>query len=375
MRSERVTTATSPASDQHSEALRKAHPSAAPIEALKRAGSRALLRDLAYSWIHDIDELKSIDEISGQTERTYRNTCLRYILGYSPLGGATDRTHEGKFFNGAIPHLTIAQANDEIVAERLYREVMKLGYSRGTARAARTVLGRMVTYAKKHRIIERNNIKFLQIKHSRAAEEELRAVVPEPEHVAALLRAIEPRDDLMIRFALLSGLRTSEQRALRWSDLNETEGFVTVTRSMSANDGMTRVKSMSSRRSVPIAASLLKQLRAVREERMAFSSALIFPSERGTPLNHANVHVRLWKPAWERATAEWSRREPLVPFTWHQMRHFAVACWIRHGANHMQVMTWAGHKNIQTTLNLYGHLFRQSDPTGVMDAAAGEITG
>ena len=49
----------------------------------------------------------------------------------------------------------------------------------------------------------------------------------------------------------------------------------------------------------------------------------------------------------------------MEPFGMHDLRHAGISLWIRNGATPKQVQTWAGHASIQTTWDIYGHLWRE----------------
>jgi hypothetical protein len=49
------------------------------------------------------------------------------------------------------------------------------------------------------------------------------------------------------------------------------------------------------------------------------------------------------------------------PITLHEARHCAVAFFIASGLDLKHVSTWAGHSDIRTTLNRYGHVIPGSE--------------
>jgi integrase len=62
---------------------------------------------------------------------------------------------------------------------------------------------------------------------------------------------------------------------------------------------------------------------------------------------------RFWTPA--------VRRSQLGHITPHELRHTAAALWIDQGGNPVTVQRCLGHKDVRTTLQLYGHLFPEQD--------------
>ena len=49
------------------------------------------------------------------------------------------------------------------------------------------------------------------------------------------------------------------------------------------------------------------------------------------------------------------------PFRFHDLRHTCAAWLIATGAHPLEIKLRLGHKDIQTTMNVYGHLFPNAD--------------
>jgi Phage integrase family len=54
-----------------------------------------------------------------------------------------------------------------------------------------------------------------------------------------------------------------------------------------------------------------------------------------------------------------SHQDGMVGYTAHELRHVCASLLIASGATDMQVTTQMGHRRIETTKNIYGHLFAQ----------------
>ena len=75
---------------------------------------------------------------------------------------------------------------------------------------------------------------------------------------------------------------------------------------------------------------------------------LVFPGKDGSYLRH-DVEMKSWfEPLRERIGAPKLRR--------HDLRHYAISCWIEAGLNPKVVQARAGHSSIQITYDRYGHL-------------------
>jgi integrase len=110
----------------------------------------------------------------------------------------------------------------------------------------------------------------------------------------------------------ISGARPSEICALDWSAvyLDIDRPYFRIERSWcSKGSRYYAPKTKAARRTVPMATWLASLLR----ERRTTSSGegLVFPSTVGTPLNNANVRIRLWMPLLERAQVRYRDMESL----------------------------------------------------------------
>jgi integrase len=177
--------------------------------------------------------------------------------------------------------------------------------------------------------------------------------VPTPAEVRMLLEAADPKGRAMVALAALAGLRASELRALRWSDL-ALGGRPSVTVSARADKWSTigSPKSATSRRSVPLSA---ETARALKEWRMAQppGRTLVFGTASGRPDMLNNLQRRLLTPLCAKAGV---RR-----YAWHALRHYAVSAWLASGIDLKTAQHWAGHATLALTLDTYGHMIPRTD--------------
>jgi integrase len=117
-------------------------------------------------------------------------------------------------------------------------------------------------------------------------------------------------------------------------------------------------------------ASLVSTL---REHRMASrfkdEGDLIFPSEKGTPLDGRNMVRRYFEPA--------LRKAGLPRIRFHDLRHSFASLLIAEGAHPKLISEQLGHASVQITLDRYGHLIDQSygDASDRLEAALfGDVT-
>jgi integrase len=121
--------------------------------------------------------------------------------------------------------------------------------------------------------------------------------------------------------------------------------------------------------------------------RPADGSPPSLPSEASSraPLGHAE-RLRLPRAAQRSSLLQsWRRRfwnpaveaSGLVSVTPHSLRHSAAALMIDQGANPVAVQRRLGHRDIRTTLQLYGHRFPEQDDvlTARLEALRASVAG
>lgn len=150
-------------------------------------------------------------------------------------------------------------------------------------------------------------------------------------------------------FELLAstGLRVSEAIALRWMDLELGEMPCLWVRRSVVKGVIGAPKSRFGKRCVPLDSALSVRLGARRKPKES-EEALVFASERGTPLNPDNVRHRVLAPALKRAG--------LSGVGFHAFRHTCASLLIERGLSPLRLQRWMGHHSAAYTLDVYGHL-------------------
>lgn len=186
---------------------------------------------------------------------------------------------------------------------------------------------------------------------------------------AFLKRSADANDlELRVKFAASTGLRASEQWALRWRHLDLEARTVTVETRVDGFGNFDTTKSDAGKRTVPLSKQLAAELTA-RREATKFKGAedFVFADSTGGYTRHTNFTKRRWKPLIQRAAVK--------DIGWHSLRHFAVSTWIEAGLQPKAVQTLAGHASFHITMSRYGHMFPSADHTDAMDKIAAYLYG
>ena len=159
---------------------------------------------------------------------------------------------------------------------------------------------------------------------------------------------------LGIYISLSTGLRIGEICALKWSDINVTDGILTVNRTIERIyiiEGekkhtelvINTPKTKNSCREIPMNKELLGMLKPLKKV-VNDDYYILTNDERPTePRTYRNYYKRVME------------KLDIPKLKYHGLRHsFATRC-IEVGCDYKTVSVLLGHSNISTTLNLYVH--------------------
>ncbi|KQT48772.1 hypothetical protein ASG43_07915 [Aureimonas sp. Leaf454] len=261
-----------------------------------------------------------------------------------------------------LPRLGDVQLTDLTKGDVAHlRDVLqKQGVSVLTVRKILASLSRTLKHAAEKNWIATNPASGIRVTGGQD-DDDGKVVPPSRESLAAIIEAASPDVALRIRFASATGLRASEQWALRWGDVDFKRKEVRVGRTVDIY-GIVKdtTKSKAGRRAVPLSDALAAALKAHRGD--AVDDAYVFPSTTGGFTRHTNFIKRTWNPAMDAAGVD--------RLGWHALRHFAISTWVLGGINMKAVQTLAGHASFQMTADRYSHLLPEDAPHAAINRIA-----
>ncbi|MCV7175455.1 tyrosine-type recombinase/integrase [Mycolicibacterium sphagni] len=179
------------------------------------------------------------------------------------------------------------------------------------------------------------------------------------DEIGRVLRAADKDRAGHIWYLALSGLRRAEIAGLRWSDIDLTEGTLTIARGrVQAGAGKvveSEPKTRSSRRTLPLDEGLVAVLRRASaryaEERLALGgahadSAYVAVSEAGEPYTPDTL-TRMWHKIAKTAGVRQIRL--------HDARHSCGTALHLRGVPLAVIAKWLGHADAETTARIYAH--------------------
>jgi integrase len=172
--------------------------------------------------------------------------------------------------------------------------------------------------------------------------------------------ATDTRARALLLLAAFTGLRASELRGLRWSDIDLKKGELHVRQRADGYREIGDPKSEGSRRSVPLdLATVGDALRQWKLKCGNFDSELVFPASNGRPM-HQKVFLQILRRVIDDAGVR-------NKYGLHAFRHFFASWCINPKADGgralppKSVQALLGHSSIVMTLDVYGHLFPRND--------------
>jgi integrase len=258
----------------------------------------------------------------------------------------------------------------------LYGGLLEKGLSPRTIGHVHRVLHKALTVAVEWSLLLRNPAAIAKPPRAQMREIEI-ITVEQAQKILQCFRgrALYP----IIALALATGMRRGELLALRWGDVDLDVGRIQVERSLEQTKAGLRFKEPKTkhgRRSIKIPPSVITELKThwtqqqAQRLRLGLGRAgdgdLVFASWDGTARS-PNASTR----EWVRALVE--NKLPAVSL--HALRHTHASQLIAAGMDPVAISRRLGHASPTITLNVYGHLFANSDDRAaeIIEAAFGKV--
>lgn len=189
----------------------------------------------------------------------------------------------------------------------------------------------------------------------------------EIEHLLSVLDNVYPKHRIMIKLAVIGGLRRAEVAGVREECINYKENYIYVDKQLRYNKHtnefyLAPVKNGKPRK-VFFPSKFMKEIKSyvtdLKKRRMAMGNEwnpliiedepvnLIIVKEDGFP-SHLNSIGNEWKKI--------TKRYDLKYITFHQLRHSCASLMVKKNKNFKVIQERLGHANIGITLNVYSHL-------------------
>jgi integrase len=314
-----------------------------------------------------------------QAERVrFVDVAARYLVAYKVKRDGTARpksslAKERTFLNvylipslgnAWIGDLDLPELNDAIRVMALKDGTPASGSTKSTAAS---VLRRLFAWAREERIIPNNPA--LELRTGWGGSVRRRVLIPSIPQVLRLAEALDrfkPGLGDVAMVLAFTGLRWEEAVAVPAESVDLASQCMTIDRTASESGGRRDVREdMKTRAAVrvvmipdiamPAVRRLLARGAAGRERSEGRLFSRLINGDRGGFLGYAT-----WRKYLALAhgfTA--AHKDGVITYTAHELRHVCASLMIASGATDIQVANQMGHSKIETTKNIYGHLFAQ----------------
>lgn len=244
---------------------------------------------------------------------------------------------------------------DELTAAdvRSFLDAMLADTTRSNAKKSLTSLRSIISEAQERGYVQHNVARDVKLRMSRRHEPE--RLFPTKSEIKLLMENVEPRHQPLIMTAIMTGMRMSELRGLRWSDVDLENKVLRVRQRADRYNQLGVPKSRAGRRDIPLGSSLCSILSEWSERCPKGENDLVFPNGAGNVEGHSNIYNRVFRPLMIKCGIVDENGKPR--FSLHSLRHAAASLFIEQGWPPKKVQTLLGHSSIIMTFDVYGHLF------------------
>lgn len=245
--------------------------------------------------------------------------------------------------------------------QKLISAKIKEGLSSRTIRYMNTLLHGALRQAVSNGLLVRNVSEAVVLPERQQKERKFLTADEQNKLIESLK---EEQQGFILLFALSTGLRRGELLALRWSNYDTENGYITIKENLSrlkGTDGKTHLtfttpKTASSRRTIPLLPEIVKMLdehhrtqilKRLKAGQLWENNDLIFCTDFGKPIEPRNLR-RVLERACERANIQ--------SINIHALRHAFATRALENGIPLKVVSDILGHSSISMTADIYSHV-------------------
>ena len=244
---------------------------------------------------------------------------------------------------------------------QVFRDDLLKDLSRAQAKKILTSLKSLLRDARRRGNVAQNVALDVSIKRDKRAKPKLKAGVdiPTPDEIKRIVHAATGRGRPFLITAIFTGLRSSELRGLRWSDVDLKKGELHVRQRADRYNEIGKPKSKSGDRVIPLGPMVVNTLREWRLACPKGELGLVFPNTKGKLWDHADIVSRyVWPTVVAAGVVDGEGEAKYTGL--HSFRHF-YASWLinrkKDGGLELPMKTVQqrlGHSSIVMTSDVYG---------------------
>lgn len=246
--------------------------------------------------------------------------------------------------NIKINRITMAKV-EKFIADK---QINKMNLT--TLRKLIVTFNQIMNYAVRHKYIDYNPVRDAERPKGQGEEGKIQIKILTTSEINSFLDAEEDQKyRTLFMLAIFSGARQGELLGLKWTDVDWFNNQIHIQRTY--NEGAWyKPKSRTSNRKIDLGPSMMAGLRKWSVICPKCENDLVFPNEKGNPINHGNMLRRHFYPALKASEC------PKIRF--HDLRHTYASLLIEQGENIKYIQNQLGHASPMVTLSVYAHLIK-----------------
>jgi integrase len=302
--------------------------------------------------------------------KTFGELADEWLTKHAPVTCGSKKTLERyrQLLAYALPHLGGTQIREisTLMLDRLYAKLLKSGGKngrplKGTVHHIASLIRAILRAAVRWNLMKVNPADSCQLKKREKREVKVLDMTQTQVFIeAARGHYLQP----ILEFAAATGCRRGEILAVCWRDLDLTNGWVSISKSLEQTKEEVRVKSPKNGKARPVKLpdSTVEMLRSHRlhqaEQKKLFGADyrddldLVFAALDGTFLKPDTVTAEACRQA---------RKVGLDGIGLHTLRHSHGSQMLSQGAPLPTVSKRLGHSNVAVTASVYAHAFQKDE--------------
>ncbi len=230
--------------------------------------------------------------------------------------------------------------------QSLYNTMMRNGMKGSSCQRLHAILRSIFRDAKDNNIVSRNIM--LIVKRPKAEAPPIRFLSPE-ELILFMDAAKGEKAEIAVWIAAYTGIRSGEALALRWENIDLDNGLIhivgTLKKSKAEGWKISKPKTPSSLRTIPIHEPLIGMLKEYKEKWEPNYWGLLTIGKQGRPLPKSSLTLSIKR----------IREKAGLNISFHGLRHSVASMLVSANTGITDVQSLLGHANPNTTLKIYSH--------------------